>query len=429
MIRFKAQAYFQGSKREEGTSPCITVPLAHRTLGGTFEPPGWVKLRVNGGAAFFAYARRPRSRESVDITLSRRWLPNIKGGNVVDVEIESGAPYAAKPGKAATDWLPFTPRDRYFPVDDGEDLVLWNSHEEPFRLKRAPVDGFSHWWLLGFYQAEGSKKNALDFHAANTSPELLGWMRDALGVWGISTERQRLGVVHRPWTPPAEARSVFEPLGLPITFVTAKPKNDTAALLYVNASLPLIRLVSAKLEHVFKNGFPSKEAAKAFALGWLDGDGSICGTGSAGWSIELRLAGYRDEQEVVIRALEQGLDWTLQKGAFGAVDRFTARTLTLAQAAELAIAGGFNASLNRARLVHLLAERLLRYNGLGRTRTSEAEVERAWCLFKQLAKEATALEQHPLAASRFKTGEKCAPYPKEKGRPDQRSERPWTETP
>lgn len=426
MIKFSAKAYFQGSK-PEAASPCISVPAEHIS----FVKPGWVKLTVDSGEPFFSWARSSPSTMSIVITLRRSLCPGVQRGDVLNVTLESATPHAAKAAELSnTDWLPHVP-ERYLPVEESNGVLsLWNRYEDPFCLKRRPEDGFSHWWLLGFYQAEGAKSER-DFHAANTNPELLGWMRDALGTWGIDRSRMHLGLVHRTGTTQDVVRSIFEPLDLPITFVTAKPKNDPIALLYVNCSGPLSRLITSKLSQVSRDGFPSKEAARAYAIGWLDGDGCITATGAGSWSIGLRLAGYEDEQKLTLKALEHGFGWTFQNGAFGSIRSHTERVLSLVQAAELAVAGGFNASMSRARLVYMLSERIKRYNnrtdGRGRTLTSHTEMMVAERLFdKHLSEEAHVLELHVLAASRFRLNKKAVPYPQEKGRPDHRSRRPWT---
>ncbi len=385
----------------------ICVPQRHRDA---VKAPSWVWMRVDAGQPFFAYARRSASRASVDITLPSFAVPRLPAGRIVHVVVEPAEIFTPLDA-LREDWLPHVDREHYHVQSVGADLALWSGHEPPFFLHRAPVSERLHWWLLGFYQAEGSKRGAQDFHVANTNPALLLKMVDALAPWGIERGRLRLGLVHREGTTDAAVRALFEPLGLPIAFVRMTPKNDPCGLLYVNASLPLARMVVSRLARVFERGLPSRAAALAYAIGWLDGDGSISLDRTSG-GINLRLAGTEDEHIVLLQALEQAFGWRILPGSFGAVDGFTARALPLDYAAELAIAGAFGESMNRARLIHALGQRLARYTGQGRSLTSPAAAARARKLFDgHLAAEAHTLAAHPLALHDFTTGEKCAPYP------------------
>lgn len=425
MIEFDAHIVLEGQKKKGDTrNRKVTMP-AEIVSRLPWRFPAWVRVQV-GDVHAFVVARRPTSRPSVEITLPSWRFGKLAAGVPVHVAVDAATSHRAKPARAPRDWLAELEvvDGAYFPSDEADSLVIWGLYGEPFVLRRIPQDEIAHWWLLGFYQAEGSTSaSANDFHVANTNPALLQRMVAALKTWGISRERLYMGVLHRRGMPAKPAVAMFESVGVTITHVTAKPKNDATGVLHVYRSMPLMRLVRERLRRLAHDAFPSKAAARAYALGWLDGDGSIAEVGASGWSIGLRLAGYRDEQEIVLRALEQGFDWTFQRGAYGLPRSHTERVLSLLQAAELAVAPAFTASLNRARLIHMLAGRLPRHWSKikGRTLTTKAEAVQAQNLFDtQLSAEATALARHPLAPTGFRTGFKGEPYPQEKGHPDHR---------
>lgn len=386
----------------------ICVP---QRLRDAVKAPGWVWVRVDAGQPFFACARRTPSRTSVDVTLPSFAVPRLPVGRIVRVELRAQEQFEFdKP--PVEDWLLFVDRERYLVQPCGHELYLWSGHEPPFTIRRGPVDEDLHWWLLGFYQAEGSKKGAVDFNLANTNPSLVAKASVALATtWNIVRARQRLTLLHRNGTTATTVRTAFTPVGLAITAVRATDRNDDIGVLFVNNSLPLVRMVKAKLAHVFEHGFPSKAAALAYAIGWLDGDGSISLDRVTG-SINLRLAGTKEEHVVLLQALEYALGWSILAGSFGTVDGYTARALRLDYAAQLAAVGAFCESMSRARLIHVLAQRLARYANQGRSLTAPADAKRAQHIFDtQLADEARALAQHPLAAQDFVTGKKCDPYP------------------
>jgi hypothetical protein len=407
---FEAPVVLEGkTSKGDARNRRICVPQKHRA---SITAPGWVWMRVDAGQPFFAWARRTPSRTSIDITLPSFAVPRLPTGRIVHIEVAPAETSAALELPLQEDWLPHVDREHYFAQGLGDEIALWSGHEPPFFMRRTPLDEKLHWWLLGFYQAEGSKKGAQDFHAANTNPALHAKMITALGTWGIDRSRLRLGLVHRKGTTDAAVRTLLEPLGLSIAFTRATRKNDPCGLLYVNSSLPLVKMVCAKLADVFERGFPSREAALAYAIGWLDGDGSISLDRKTG-SINLRLAGTKEEHIVLLQALEYALGWSILAGSFGAVDGYTARALRLDYAAELAVVGAFTESMGRARLIHALAQRLARYSDQGRSLTAPGDALRAQRLFNAcLADEARILARHPLAAQDFVTGKKCAQYPR-----------------
>jgi len=415
MVEFHAQVAVEGRKSKTNRGLRLTVPAEAarelRAAGCTF--PGWLRIALDGSEPVFAGTRWVKSRPySHEITVPSWRYPDIRRGNEVLVSADRAEPWRAKPGGDGFDWLPFVADAHYFTADDGADLVLWNRHEPPFRLRRRPPE-VPTYRLLGLYQAEGSKSvRASDFSLANTNAKLLGAAVDMLGSWGIGRERLSTEIVRPTGYDAAVARGAFMSLGVEIVAERERKAGDAgtepAATLHARRSMPLLRLTRAALARIFAEDFPTKEAAREFALGWLDGDGSITLNGN---HTELRLAGHDDEQQVVLRALHHGFGWRKKGGSFGGVRHHTARTLDVREAAELAVAGAFPVSMNRARLLYGLATRL---EGLRRHTSrwppeNEAEARR---LFATLAQEMETLRRL-LPPERLGTGEKGLPYPLE----------------
>lgn len=398
----------------------VTVPKAVvRKLA--LPAPCWARFSANGCEPFFAFARRPPSRPSVDVGLPSRLFDKNLAGTEIACSIEHAEPYRARPLGRPTndfDWLPFV-TEHYFPTEtvDGK-LVIHNRYEEPFVMRRTTAR-LPTYRLLGLYQAEGSKsERAPDFTLAGNNPMLLAHAVELLRALGIPRERLGLEVLRAPDQTPESARSEYAALGVEIMAERVRTgKGGSAGVLHVRKSTPLLRLVRGALEHVFKGEFPSPEVAREYALGWLDGDGTITVLRNTG-GIELRLAGYRDEQEVVLRALEHGFDWTLPKTSFGTVRSSTNRTLRLDQAAELAVHGGFLFSMSRARLIWNLRKRLVAQesrprNWHGRGLTSPEHLHDARRLFDEhLTVEFERLSRHPYAAQDFILNQKGLPYPR-----------------
>ncbi len=360
MLAFTAQIVLEGAKkRGDLRNRRITVPVQVATklteLGCTF--PGWLHLHVDG-TDIFAPARRPPSRTSVDVTLPSWRFGKLEAGTIVNVLAGPATAQRAKPSKHTLDWLPYVAQvdGDYFPVDAAGTLTLWNKHSEPFAMKRLPDDEEAYWWLLGFYQAEGSKGDtAVDFHVANTNPGLLRKMIAAIETWGIDRTRMYMGVLHRSETLAAPAIGMFEPLGVEITYVRAVPKNDETGILHVYRSMPLMRLVRERLRDVFEQSFPSRPAALAYANGWLDGDGGITRRGG---SDDLVLSGGEAEHAVVKHALSLAFGWTFERGSYHKnTNEGTRITLRAHEMLDLLDARIFASSMNRVRLLLAFGDR------------------------------------------------------------------------
>jgi hypothetical protein len=361
MVKFTVVAYFQGQRAKvgsTGTSPCMTIPAEHRTLGGTFQAPGWLRLRMNGGAPFFAYARRPPSRASVDVTLPQYCAPGVERGTALHVEAENAELYAARPRvNSAFDWLPHVTHGSYLPVDGaGGVLSIWNQHEPPFEILRAPPIP-STYRMFGLWQAEGTKgETAPDFTFCNTNVALLAHAVGLLEQWGLQKDRLSLEIL-RTWDEPIDrARAKYAPLGIEIVSERERVpgRGGDAGIIHVKKSAPLLRMARAALAQIFTTPFPSVAAAREYALGWLDGDGNITPMPHA---VELRLAGLADEHRVLEKALRRAFGWR-QKGS-GWIDNKQGTRITLRadEMLDLLDAAAFPFSMNRARLLVAFADR------------------------------------------------------------------------
>lgn len=420
MLKFSSLLAREGSKAQ---SIRVVVPHKERDklLAGGASLPGWVRVSIDGSEPFFTWARRPPSRNSVEIGVPiRLGIPRSRAGESVPVEVEDAEPYRANPWtpSVGVDWLPFVPTDLVFPQEtiDGR-LVLHSSYEEPFCMRRVTSVNETY-RLLGWYQAEGSKsETGRDVSFATNNPLAFKHYADLFQVLGLGKDKLSMEVLRAPLQDPAEARAAFEH-GIRITAERVRSgAGNQAGVLHVCGSQALNKMFKGILDKIHNDSvFPSQESALQYALGWLDGDGTITLLRNSG-GLELRLAGFRYEQEVTLKALSQGFNWTLPDTCFGTPREHTGRTLTLDQAAELAIHGGFKFSMSRARLIWSLDTRLTaRENRVfpkkGRSLTTAQGFEKAKALFENSLKtEAEALRQHPLAATGFNTGSKGLAYP------------------
>jgi hypothetical protein len=205
--------------------------------------------------------------------------------------------------------------------------------------------------LLGVYQAEGSKsEQAQDFSLANSNAFFLAHVVKLLAMCGFPPERLSLEILRGASEAPAAARKAFACVRVEIAAERVRTgKGGHAAVLHVRKSKALMRTVRNVLAKIFEDPFPSSTAACEYALGWLDGDGSIIDRGS---SIDLMLAGQADEHAVLKRALAQAFGWVFEQGSFHKnTDEGTQITLRAHEMLDLLDARAFNFSMNRARLL------------------------------------------------------------------------------
>ncbi len=422
--RFNAPVAIEGQKAKASRALRVTIPHKVRdemyTEGAAF--PNWVRATIDGSSPTFLYGRRPKSRASVDFTLPQWCFPNLQQGQTVLVTVESATPYKAPPPVGDQfDWCRFLQdSDDYFPAEMLSGAVqLWNRYSPPFTIHRHPKHDL-HWWFLGFYQAEGSKgSTAENVTISQKIPAPLGESIKAIETaWGIPRERMHLEVLYPKGKKPEPYTALYKPLGIEITAVRERVDKrgdigEEAGVLHINRSKPLVTLVKRALVdlHEGKWTFPSRTAARAYALGWLDGDGTITTSqplkGRRGALLELRLSGYEHEQNIVLQALHYGFTWETKGGQFSNTDGNRARSLRIHEAVDLAIAGAFRFDLSRARLLYAIERRL---KGPPRHVTA-AELDAAQLrVYKHLDDEFQELHRVMPHAS-MPVGQKSVPYP------------------
>ena len=353
---------FKTTIRAEGSQGNLRITVPHRIadqLRATgFHPPGWVKLHVDGFTPIFVHARFPPSRPSVTCTLPTWAFEGLQPGNEITARVEDAVPYRARSHDGAGfDWLPHVDR-RYLAEDVADQLVLHSRHEEPFVLTRFAS---SPWWLFGLYQAEGSKsKNAPDWTLANANPALLAAVPPALEALGIPPDRQYIEVLHAKGQDPVEAEAAFACVGVRRAATRLRPgAGGQAGVLHVSKSQPLLRLFKSALDAIFADDWqwPSKEAARDYTLGWLDGDGTITINNTA--SVDLRLAGLKDEHRVLQMALGRTFNWGHNKGSGWQNNKNgTHITLRATEMLDLLDANAFRFSMSRARLLLAFGDRV-----------------------------------------------------------------------
>lgn len=246
------------------------------------------------------------------------------------------------------DWLPFvtTPHTE----KEGQLVLTVPSRLHTFMMqRRTPL--LPTYRLLGVYQAEGSKsEQATDFSLANSNPRFLAHVAELIKTIGFSRDRLSLELLRGPTETVASARKAFKCVDVEVVAERIRSgKGGHAGVLHVRKSLMLLRTTRNVLAHIFAKDFPSREVALEYALGWLDGDGSIIDRGT---SIDLMLAGLADEHAVVKRALAHAFGWVFEQGSFHKnTKQGTQITLRAHEMLDLLDARAFIFSMNRARLL------------------------------------------------------------------------------
>jgi len=357
MFHFAARVVIEGA-RSAGRlrSRRITVPAAvvRKLRASGARLPGWLKISVDGGKSLFVFGRRPKSRASVEVVLPAWRFGKLSRGKPVGVSIESAEPFRAKKYDSARfDWLAHLPRGRrYFPSQTGRALTI-SYRRDPIAFTRCPDETAVH-WLLGFYQAEGAKRSSKEWSVVSSNPQILCAVRLLLtDKLGIPAMRMYLEVLHAPKDDPVAARYDFEDVGARIVHVRArtphkkwKSSGGRGAVLHIEKSIVLYRLFMAALRKIFIRGFLSRSAARAFALGWLEGDGS------ASPHPHLLLCGSEREVRLVLVALHGGFAWTPKGGRHA--NYSLVRGLSIHEACDLGEAGAFAYSMNRVRLLYAI---------------------------------------------------------------------------
>lgn len=451
MPRFTTRVVVEGAKSTgELRSRRIAVPTGVvrelRAAGARF--PGWLRISVDDGKPLFVFGRRTKSRPSVDVVLPSWRFGKLPSGTVIDVSVESAEPFRAAAGDGQRfDWLDYLPRRRrYFPSQTGSTLTV-SYRRDPLTLMRCP-DEAAVYWLLGFYQAEGAKRSSNEWSVVSSNPHILRAVRVLLtDKLGVDIERLYLDVLHAPSDDPRGARQEFEDVDVRIAHIRArtphrrwKSSGGRGAVLHVEKSIVFYKLVMAALRRIFKKGFPSQVAARAFALGWLEGDGSFSNTSA----IKLHFHGTPREVTLVVHALRAGLGFS-RKSTYSPHMYEQQRSVDIREACKLAVAGAFSFSMNRARLLYTLerktenirnlrvahADRPFLYasaatpgalGGLvglqlltrvGNHFVLTTEARRICDSFARLAMEIETLRRFSPSERLGKTGVKSAPYPSE----------------
>jgi hypothetical protein len=349
-------ALFTSTVRGEGSkhSPLLLIPAALRM------PAGWLRATVDDSAPCFVYARGFGPRAALPI-----WrFPDMKVGDKVTVEIEPAEPYrATKTRGVCFDWNTFVGSDdRTFATDEADGILrLWSRYSAPFEMIRHPPSE-ALYWLLGFYQAEGSKgTTGNDFSFANTNVALIRNAIEKLHELGVGANQLYAEILQGVNESRESAIAKYESLGLKVTAVRPRPgKGGSAYVVHAHNSKPFRGMVNAALAFIFANEFPNRELAKAFAFGWLDGDGTIT---LAAPDIELRLAGLPDEHNVIKRALAQifGWDLTSESTRYKGNKQGSEIGLRAEKIIDLLDANAFPFSMSRVRLLLGFDERARKF--------------------------------------------------------------------
>lgn len=335
---------FTGKVRTEGLKGylILAIPAALKF------PEGWVRLDLPKAKPCFLYARGRERR----MCLPSWNFPDLKAGNIVEARVAPAGPYRARGEHAGCfDWLAFVGGDeRTFATEEpGGILKLWSRYSAPFELLRCPPIEMLY-RVLGFYQAEGSKgATGNDFSFANSSVELLRNAIENLAAIGIGNNQLYAEILQGVGESRESAMAKYE--SLPLEVVAVRPrsgKGGSAYVVHAHNSKPFRGMVIRALAHVFANEFPCKEAARAFALSWLDGDGNIT---LSGLHTELRLAGLPDEHRVVCRALNLAFEWTLENERYRDNKQGTHIVLRASEMLDLIEVQAFRFSMNYVRLL------------------------------------------------------------------------------
>lgn len=340
---------FRGIVRREGSTGNLRVAVPIK-LG--VAAPAWYEAAI-GDVKLLVFVRSPRSRPYPTFTLPKWAFPGLAGGQEIDVAL--APPERASGQLPGFDWLRLVDDNKCFPTQDGDALVLHSQYEPPFRLHRTPADLAQHYRLLGFYQAEGSKgKRTADWNFASASADLVRAALSMLDAWSIPPARCYIEVLHGPNETPDEARAFFAQSGLEISSVRPRVgAGGHAAILHVRSSSLLLGMTLRALREIFDGEFPSSEAARAYALGWLDGDGSV----TIEHSVRLALAGLEDEHLVVQKAFRAAFGWKRRGRGWINNNDGTHIRLRPTEIAQLLEAGAFPYSMNRVKLLLAFDER------------------------------------------------------------------------
>jgi hypothetical protein len=281
ILGFIKMASFVRSIRSEGggRGAILTIPAALKF------PEGWARVVLADASPYFMYVRGREKRFAVP-----KWaFPNLKIGNTVRVEIEPAETFRAH-GKRAVcfDWNDYIGATQHTFATEEPDGVLriWSQYSAPFDLLRCPpVEPLYR--MLGFYQAEGSKSaTGADFSFGNSNVELIRHEIGNLNAIGIANTQLYGEILQGVGESRESAIATYDSLPLEVHAVRPRTgKGGSAYVLHARNSKPFRGMVIAALTKIFAEGFPNTDAAKAFALDWLHGDGSITRKENGRWVI------------------------------------------------------------------------------------------------------------------------------------------------
>ena len=219
-------------------------------------------------------------------------------------------------------------------------------------------------WALGLYQAEGSKSpRANDTSISNRNPWLLREFVDVFAIeLGIARERFYLVPLYARDQTPAEAARIYDVVGVPQTTPRPHPGgfpgDREAAEVHIRVSDTLRKMIVAVLEALISRHVIDSlpiEAALAFAVGFLDGDGCVTRTAH---EVSLRLSGQPQELAVVDATLERVFGWSHKGPRPPNPSVGYRRTLKAHGILQLLRADAFRFNMGRARLLCGLEDRV-----------------------------------------------------------------------
>ena len=356
---------FRAKTRPEGDGVRVTIPAAViRGLRHLGWDEKWLRIQL-GQTTFHAVARTQGA--SMIISLPKRYRGDVIAGDVIDLEIRDAADNQCESDALLTkdclDWGAVVPADT-FATEEDDTLVIHTKYAAPFRMKRfTPLH--ETMWLLGFYQAEGSKKGANEWTLANKTPELIERTIECLAAMGIGRDRLYFEVIKNPVQTAAEACAPYENLGVELRHCRDRSFRSKggyeACTVHLKSSKPLMRMTCQILRWIVDDGGVEElppEAARAYAVGWLDGDGTV--TISKQRQTWLRAFGNAAECEAVRCALNRGFSWALAPKNHKTASEGVLWGLDASRAAELALAGAFRGLQSRVRLLEIVSRQASR---------------------------------------------------------------------
>jgi hypothetical protein len=361
VYRFSIPVRAEGKASKGGLRIVIPAQIArglrHMGWGGKHLH---VRL-VDSDATWIAWTR-PHPK-SVTVALPKRLRGDVQAGDSVEVEIFDPSLQRCTSDdvlsrESCIDWAAAIPHDQYFAIEESNGtLAIHSRHEEPFLMKRYSPLG-STAWLLGFYLADGNK-TTVDWTVCNKNPLILEEVARCLELMGIERSRAYLEVIHGREQPDKEAVATFAPTGIRVSTVRvqrSKKGGNEAAIMHLPR--PLLRMTLAILGQALEGDLIDRMArhgCKQFALGFLDGDGTVTIHST---TVALRLSGPDGHQLTGERALLRGFSWEPKGARPKSASDGLCRTLRVGEGVALLLSGGFRFSLSRARLFFAIERNL-----------------------------------------------------------------------